>query len=81
MIYVLCVFLGVLMFVAFVKSGSFFKSVFTSILGGVSALCAVKAVSLFLPLTLGINIYSLAFGAFFSVPGVIFMLLAQTFLF
>ncbi len=81
MIYAVCVLVGVVMFVVFIKSGSFLKSVLTSALGGMGALCAVSAVSYFVPLTLGINLYSLVFGAIFSVPGVIFMLLAKTFLF
>lgn len=79
-IYVSGAILGVFMLFVFNKSGSFFKSVFTSALGGMGALCAVGAVSYFVPLSLGINLYSIVFGCVFSVPGVIFMLLAKTFL-
>ncbi len=78
-------FIGVvlLIFVAciFKNSGCFFKSFFTSALGGVGALCAVWAVNYFVPLTLGVNIFSLVFSVLFSVPGVIFLLLCKTFLF
>lgn len=80
MIYLIGVLLGVIMLIVFKKSGCFFKSIFTSALGGVGALCAVGAVSYFVPLSLGINLYSLVFGAVFSVPGVIFLLLAKTFI-
>lgn len=69
---VLCVCL-----IIFKSSKHFFKSLFTSALGGIGALCAVKAVSLFIPLSLGINIYSLLVSAFLSVPGVIMMLVVQ----
>lgn len=81
MIYALAVLSCVLMFIGFVKSGSFFKAVFTSVLGGVGSLFAVGAVAYFIPLSLGVNLYSLVFSAVFSVPGVILMLLAQSFLF
>lgn len=81
MIYFFGIVILVAMLVVFKKSGHFLKSVLTSVLGGVGALCAVSALSYLVPLTLGINAYSLVFGAVFSVPGVIFMLLAQTFLF
>ena len=81
MIYFVLGLLGVVVLVVFKKSGSFLKSFFTSALGGVGALCAVSAVSYFIPLSLGMNVYSLIFGAFFSVPGVIFLLLAKTFIF
>ncbi len=81
MIYFIGGCLLLIMLIVFKKSGCFFKSLFTSVLGGLGALCAVGAVSYFVPLTLGINLYSLIFGAVFSVPGVIFMLLTKTFLF
>lgn len=64
----------------FKKSGCFFKSFLTSALGGVGALCAVSAVSYFVPLTVGMNIYTLLFSAMFSVPGVITLLVLKTFL-
>ena len=80
MIYALCVFFSVLMLVVFIKSGSFPKAVLTSAVGGIGALFAVKAVALFIPVSLGVNFYSLAVSALFSVPGVILMLLSQTFL-
>ena len=81
MVYVTgAVLLGIMLLV-FQKSGHFFKSLFSSVLGGVGALCAVNAVSYFMPLTLGLNAYSLAFSSVFSVPGVIFLLLCDTFIF
>ncbi len=79
--YVLGAVFAIIALLIFKKSGSFLKSLFTSVLGGVGALCAVSAVSYFVPLTVGLNWYSLAFSAFFSVPGVVFLLLSETFLF
>ena len=77
-------FIGVVLLIIvlliFKNSGCFFKSFFTSALGGVGALCAVWAVNFFVPLSLGVNIFSLVFSVFFSVPGVIFLLLCKTFL-
>ena len=80
----LYVFLAILLFIAlliFKISGSFFKSLITSVVGGIGALCAVGAVSCFVPLSLGINLYSLIFSILFSVPGTIFLLLSKVFLF
>ena len=77
-------FIGVVLLIIvlliFKNSGCFFKSIFTSALGGVGALCAVWAVNFFVPLSLGVNIFSLVFSVLFSVPGVIFLLLCKTFL-
>lgn len=81
MIYVIGAFLLLVGLMIFKNSGSFFKSVFTSALGGVGALCAVSAVSYFIPITVGLNWYSLAFSCVFSVPGVIYLLVSKTFLF
>lgn len=81
MIYFIGVVLLVIVLFIFKKSGCFFKSFFTSVLGGVGALCAVWAMNFFVPLSLGVNIFSLVFSALFSVPGVIFLLLCKTFLF
>ncbi len=76
-------FAGVLLLIAalviFKSSGSFFKAFFTSALGGVGALCAVWAVSYFVPLSLGVNVFSLVFSVLFSVPGVVFLLLCKAF--
>lgn len=79
-IYVIFGVLAVLAVLIFKKSGSFFKALLTSVLGGVGALCAVGAVSYFVPVSLGINFVSLGFAALFSVPGVILMLLVKTFM-
>lgn len=62
-------------------SGSFIKSFLTSVIGGVGAICAVGAISYFIPLSLGVNLYSLIFSALFSVPGVVFLLVSKAFLF
>lgn len=76
--WILAVF-GAVAFVIFKRSGCFFKSLFTSALGGLSALCAVWAVGTFVPISLGVNLFSAVFCAMFSVPGVICLLLLKTF--
>ncbi len=81
MIYTIGILLLIVVLIIYKNSGCFFKSFFTSALGGVGALCAVWAVSFFVPLSLGVNIFSLVFSVLFSVPGVIFLLLCKTFLF
>ena len=77
MLYVVGAFLGVICLVIFKSSGSFFKSFFTSVIGGVGSLCAVSALSYFIPLSVGLNWYTLIFSSFFSVPGVIFLLVSE----
>lgn len=79
-VYVTGAVLGAVALFIFKKSGCFFKSFLTSALGGVGALCAVSAVSYFVPLSVGMNIYTLVFSAMFSVPGVITLLVLKTFL-
>ena len=81
MIYFIGIVLLIIVLIIFKNSGNFLKSFFTSVLGGVGALCAVWAVNFFVPLSLGVNIFSLVFSVLFSVPGVIFLLLCKTFLF
>ena len=81
MIYFIGVGLFVVALIIFKTSGNFLKSFFTSALGGVGALCAVWAVNYFVPLSLGVNVFSLAFSVIFSVPGVIFLLLCKAFVF
>ncbi len=81
MMYVLGAFFLIIALLIFKKSGKFFKAFLTSALGGVSALCAVSAVSLIVPVSVGFNWYSLAFSVFYSVPGVVFLLLSETFVF
>ena len=80
-IYIFLAILFVLSLFIFKLSGSFVKSLLTSIVGGVGAICAVGAISYFIPLSLGVNLYSLIFSALFSVPGVVFLLVSQVFLF
>lgn len=81
MIYVIGALLLFVSLIVFKSSGSFFKSFFSSAIGGVGALCAVSVLSYFVPLTVGLNWYSLAFSAVFSVPGVIFLLVSKAILF
>ncbi|MBO5896011.1 MAG: pro-sigmaK processing inhibitor BofA family protein [Clostridia bacterium] len=81
MIYVIGVLLLCVALWIFKNSGSFIKALLTSVVGGVGSLCAVGAVSCFVPLTVGLNLWSLAFCAMFSVPGTVLLLLAKTFLF
>ncbi len=81
MVYLTGIVLLLIMLIVFKKSGSFFRSFFTSALGGVGALCAVSAISYFIPLSVGLNLYSLAVSTVFSVPGVVFLLLSKTFIF
>lgn len=72
------IFVGVLLLISliiFKISGSFFKSLFTSVIGGLGAICAVGAISYFVPLSVGINWLSVSISALLSVPGVILMLL------
>lgn len=79
MLYVIGAFLLLVALIIFKNSGAFFKSLFSSVAGGVGALCAVSAMSYFIPLSVGLNWYSLAFSAVFSVPGVIFLLVSKAF--
>lgn len=81
MLYFIGAVLLIMVFLIFKKSGCFLKALFTSALGGVGALCAVWAANYFVPLSLGVNVFSLVFSALFSVPGVIFLLLCKTFIF
>ena len=79
MLYVLGAFLLLIALIIFKNSGAFLKSLISSVVGGIGALCAVSALSYFVPLTVGLNWYSLAFSAAFSVPGVIFLLVSKVF--
>ena len=78
----LYIFLGVLGLIAlliFKVSKSFFKALLTSVLGGMGAICAVGAISYFVPISIGINWLTLTLSAIFSVPGVIMILLLNVF--
>ena len=81
MTYVLGAFLLVVALFILKKSGNFLKAFITIAVGGVSALCAVSAISFIIPVSVGLNWYSLAFSVFYSVPGVVFLLLSETFIF
>ncbi len=63
----------------FKSSKCFFKALFTSVIGGVGAICAVSALSTFVPISICVNWLTLGISAFFSVPGVIMLLLINTF--
>ncbi len=80
MIYCVGVICLLLVLIIYRCSGNFFKSFLTSALGGVGALCAVSVVSSFVPLGVGLNLYSLVFSVFYSIPGVIFLLVSEAFL-
>ena len=80
-IYIFLAIIFIFALLIFKLSGSFVKSLLTSIVGGVGAICEVGAISYFIPLSLGVNLYSLIFSALFSVPGVVFLLVSQVFLF
>lgn len=72
------IFLGVLVIVAlfiFKMSKSFFKALFTSVLGGVGAICGVYTLSCFVPLTICFNWLTILIASLFSVPGVIMLLI------
>lgn len=71
---------GLIMLFIFKKTGHFFKSLFLSVLGGVGSLCAAGALSYFVPLSVGINSFTLAFCSVFSVPGTVLLLVAKAFL-
>ena len=76
------VFVGVLIVIAlliFKSSKSFFKAIFTSVLGGVGAICAVNTLSTFVPVSICMNWLTLIVSALFSVPGVIMLLLINVF--
>ena len=76
------IFIGVLVLISlliFKSSKCFFKALFTSILGGVGAICAVSALSTFVPVSICVNWLTLAISALFSVPGVIMLLLINAF--
>ncbi|MBQ6936750.1 MAG: pro-sigmaK processing inhibitor BofA family protein [Clostridia bacterium] len=76
------IFTGILIFIALVifkTSKNFFKAMFTSILGGLGAICAVGAISYFVPISIGINWLTMIISALFSVPGVIMLLLLNVF--
>ncbi len=81
MVYVMGIFLLFVALWIFKRSGSFLKALLTSALGGLGSLCAVGAISCFVPLTVGLNVYSAVFCALFSVPGTVLLLIAKTFLF
>ncbi len=81
MLYAICAVVVLIVLCVFKGSGKFFKAVFTSALGGVGALCAINTLSYFIPLGIGFNIFTIAFSALFSVPGVIALLFSDALLF
>ncbi|MBR6552940.1 MAG: pro-sigmaK processing inhibitor BofA family protein [Clostridia bacterium] len=78
----LYIFVGVLVLISFLIfkcSKNFFKALFTSVIGGVGAICGVSALATFVPISICINWLTLTISALFSVPGVIMLLLINTF--
>ncbi|MBR2875771.1 MAG: pro-sigmaK processing inhibitor BofA family protein [Clostridia bacterium] len=71
-----CLLAGLLVFKI---SKHFFKALAVSAFGGIGAVCAVCAISYFLPVSLSLNWLSLGLSAVFSVPGVILMLMLESF--
>lgn len=78
-LYIFTGFLILIALVIFKTSKSFLKALFTSALGGLGAICAVGAISYFIPISIGINWLTLLISALFSVPGVILVLLMNIF--
>ncbi len=78
-VYIFFVILALISLFIFKKSGSFFKALFSSLLGGVTSLCAVLVLGYFFPITLGVNTISLVVSALLSVPGVVMLLLLGCF--
>lgn len=68
---------AVFIFIAFIKSGKFFKSVFLSVFYGLSALFAVNFIGGFTGLHLAINPFSLLVSCVSGLPGVIFLVVTD----
>ncbi len=79
-IFVFCGILILLALIIFKVSKKFFKAMFVSVMGGLGAVCAVGAISYFVPLSIGINWLTLLISSLFSVPGVILVLLLNIFI-
>ncbi|MCR5485221.1 MAG: pro-sigmaK processing inhibitor BofA family protein [Clostridiales bacterium] len=62
---------------AMVRSRSFFKTLFLSVIQGTAAIFAVNAAGLLTGVTMPVNWYTLGFGAVFGAPGVISMLISE----
>ena len=54
-LYIFVGFLILIALIVFKVSKNFFKALFTSVLGGLGAICAVGAISYFIPISIGIN--------------------------
>ena len=78
-LYIFVGFLILIALIVFKVSKNFFKALFTSVVGGLGAICAVGAISYFIPISIGINWLTLLISALFSVPGVILVLLMNIF--
>lgn len=59
------------------KSGHFFKSAFLCAVQGIAALFAVNAAGALTGVTLSVNPLTIASGAIFGTPGIIFHLMAK----
>ena len=62
------------------KSGHIGKSLFMSAVGGLTALCAVGVLGQFMPLSIGVNLFTVTVATTLSVPGVTMLLLVGTML-
>ncbi len=75
-IFVMCI-CAVIIFVSFIKSGRFFRSIFLSVFQGLSALFAVNFIGGFTGLHLSVNIFSLLVSCVSGLPGVIFLVVTD----
>ncbi|HZK21953.1 MAG TPA: pro-sigmaK processing inhibitor BofA family protein [Oscillospiraceae bacterium] len=76
-LYIFLSFLFVLALIFAKKSGHFIKSLITSAIGGLGALCAVGVIGQFVTLSIGVNFLTVAIAFSLSVPGVIMLLLVS----
>lgn len=63
---------------AFKRSGHFFKAFFITAAQGIAALFAVVLIGEFIPVPLGINLFTLGAGALGGTPVIILLVLLNT---
>ena len=61
--------------IAFVRSGHFLRSIFTSVLQGMLSLLAVNVLGMLTGVTVAVNPYTLAAAGLFGIPGTIALVL------
>ncbi len=66
-----------IIFISFIKSGRFFRSIFLSVFHGLSALFAVNFIGGFTGLHLSVNLFSLLVSCVSGLPGVIFLVVTD----